>query len=266
VRTAPGVDAAGIVVGINRFDGHPRTQRADAAGRFRFDGLTPGEWRVEKVRAEIDPGDTSSIIDHRGIEADARQKLNCSVREGETTEFVLDLSQERPAFLLARWTVNGEPAAGWSLAVWPAGVDAFIGDLPGGLLDGRGAIRVEVEPGRYSLRLENDPLSSAVAEFEVELPAGETPVDLALETGGLEGRYLGDPTDLFAVWRARAGGGLTSRSYLRLDPQGRFGRPVLLAGPGELAIVRRGSREEDPPVAARSLELEPGTTTRVELP
>jgi hypothetical protein len=35
VRVAPGLDPAGVIVGANRFDAHPRTQRADEQGRFR---------------------------------------------------------------------------------------------------------------------------------------------------------------------------------------------------------------------------------------
>jgi RNA polymerase sigma factor (sigma-70 family) len=268
VRTAPGVGAAGLVVGANRFDGHPRTQRTDAEGRFRFEGLTPGPWRVERVRDELDPSDENFLVDELRAAPDPRLEPNCVVREGETSAFTLDLSRERPAVLAALVSVNGAPAAGWSLVLWPVGVNTFMGDLPGGTLDERGELRVEVEPGRYYLRAKHPTESDfhGVGEIEVELAPGETPYELELETAALSGRYSGDPTDVLALWKARAANGLAAQSILRLDETGRFARGVLLAGKGELVLLRSrpdGTRSE---LARRALELEAGAELHVELP
>jgi hypothetical protein len=41
-----GADGEGVVVGINRGDGHARTLRAGPGGRYRFDHLMPGPWQV----------------------------------------------------------------------------------------------------------------------------------------------------------------------------------------------------------------------------
>ncbi|NUP94709.1 MAG: hypothetical protein HUU28_00955 [Planctomycetaceae bacterium] len=84
-----GKDAEGTIVGISRCDGFPRTQRAGAGGRFRFEGLTPGNWQVLHRTQEIDPDSTSSTMStgSKPIE------WSCEVRDGRTTRFDLDLSR-----------------------------------------------------------------------------------------------------------------------------------------------------------------------------
>jgi RNA polymerase sigma-70 factor (ECF subfamily) len=268
VRTAPGVAPAGIIVGANRFDTHPRTLRTDEQGRFRFDGLAPGDWRIERVREELDPKDLNFLVDPQRTSGTERLQPNCSVRAGAATPFTLDLTAARPAVLAARVLVDGEPAEGWSLVLWPSGVNSFHGDLPGGRLDPSGEVRVEVEPGRYEVRLrEADDLDfEDVAELELELPPGETPLALAFATGAIEGRYAGAPAGALARWSVRREDGLTSRTLFKLDADGRFARSLLLCGSGVLEVLERNASGNHSALARRELVLEPGATARIELP
>jgi RNA polymerase sigma factor (sigma-70 family) len=265
VLTAPGVDPAGIIVAANRFDGHPRTARADEEGRFRFDGLTRGAWRIERVKSEIDPANDGYMVDDEREVADPRSEPNCTVVDGETAEFVLDLTRDRPAELALQLEVDGAPAAGWSVVLWPVGVNTFEGELPGGRLDDGGRLVCEVAAGRYFVRFQDGESSAfyGVAEVELELPPGSTPLEVAFETTSLAGRYLGNPADLIAVWSAQTPNGCRAQTYLQLDAQGRFARDVVLAGSGELRIERRGGKGV---VAQRALELRPGEPGSVELP
>jgi hypothetical protein len=266
VLTAPGIDPAGVIVGANRFDGHPRTVRADEDGRFRFEHLTSGPWRIERVRRELDPAEGGWMVDDEREADDPRSTPNCTVSDGATTAFVLDLSNERPAHLRARLAVDGAAAAGWSIVLWPVGVNTWDGDLPGGALDDGGRMECEVDPGRYYVRFQQDRASGfyGVAELELELPPGETPLEAAFASAALEGRWRGDPSGLIAVWSASARGGYRTQTYLLLDEQGRFGCDVVLAGEGELRIERRGA--DRVVVAKRALALAPGQRGTLELP
>src|SRR6185295_5889938 len=54
-----GQSAEGTIVGINRGDVAPRTMRAGPGGHYRFEGLTPGAWRVEVREQELKDGGVS---------------------------------------------------------------------------------------------------------------------------------------------------------------------------------------------------------------
>jgi RNA polymerase sigma factor (sigma-70 family) len=265
VLTAPGVDPAGVIVAANRFDGHPHTARADEQGRFHFDGLTPGPWRIERVKNEIDPANDGYMVDDEREATDPRGVPNCTVVDGQSTEFALDLTNDRPASLRLHLEVDGAVAAGWSIVLWPVGVNTFEGELPGGRLDDGGRLTCEVEAGRYSVRFQDSESSAfyGVAQIEVDLQPGETPLDVAFETTSLAGRYGGDPTDLIAVWSARSPSGCSAHTYLQLDSQGRFASDIVLAGKGELRIERHGGKGV---VAKRDLEIRSGEPATVELP
>jgi RNA polymerase sigma-70 factor (ECF subfamily) len=87
VVLADDADAEGFIVAINHGDGRARTQRAGPGGRYRFEGLAPGDWQVLASEREVDPGTTrySSLTGRAPIEWD------CVVTAGATTRFDLDL-------------------------------------------------------------------------------------------------------------------------------------------------------------------------------
>jgi RNA polymerase sigma-70 factor (ECF subfamily) len=84
-----GRDGEGTIVGVNHGDGAPRTLRAGAQGRFRFDGLAPGRWQVLAAESEIRPNYTFST----SVAATEPIEWSCEVVAGRTTSFDLDLSR-----------------------------------------------------------------------------------------------------------------------------------------------------------------------------
>ncbi|HEX6885028.1 MAG TPA: sigma-70 family RNA polymerase sigma factor [Planctomycetota bacterium] len=84
-----GADAEGVVVGISRGDGHPRTLRAGPEGRFRFDHLVPGRWQVQRCESELDPSTVTTMSDSTPVEIE----WSCTVEPGRVTRFDLDLTR-----------------------------------------------------------------------------------------------------------------------------------------------------------------------------
>jgi hypothetical protein len=76
-------------LGLSRGDGFGRSYRAGPAGRYRFEGLTPGSWQVLQLDREVDPqtGGTVRTRESEPIE------WSCEVSDGRTTRFDLDLSR-----------------------------------------------------------------------------------------------------------------------------------------------------------------------------
>ncbi|HEX6883537.1 MAG TPA: sigma-70 family RNA polymerase sigma factor [Planctomycetota bacterium] len=187
VVLADGADPEGAIVGITRGDGAARTRRVGRDGRFRFEELLPGPWRVE-LRDEEVFGPTRSISTRRGGRiAPFDLAANCTVHEGETT--YVDVSDvEEGAFLFSgRLMVDERPALGWTAKLGPAGVLDFD-DGAWSALDTDGRFELQVRaPGRYRLTLRR--LGSERQEqllFEdVELVGGDGPWERALHMGKL---------------------------------------------------------------------------------
>lgn len=85
-------DPAGTIVGLSCGDGSPRTQRVGADGSFRFEALPPGNYAVTRRDEEIDPNGTEiTTWPGHGRSFDP----NCTVVEGRTTRFDLELTGGR---------------------------------------------------------------------------------------------------------------------------------------------------------------------------
>jgi hypothetical protein len=153
VLLASGADPEGSIVGLTRGDGGERTQRVGGDGRFRFEALIPGPWRVDLCTEEVfgPPGSISSTRSPRvrPFELEA----NCTVIEGQTT--FVDVSDATPEALLitGRLTIDERPAVGWAARFGPAGVLEFEeGSWTALDSDGRFELRPP-RPGRYRLML-----------------------------------------------------------------------------------------------------------------
>jgi hypothetical protein len=125
VLMPPGRDPLGVIVVLNRGDSFPRSVRADAEGRFGFDGLMSGRWRLERGTADVNPKTASTSF--IGSEALTVIDFNCTIRAGETTHQDLDLRALGACRLAGLLRVNGAPAEGWSLSAWPAETEIPIG-------------------------------------------------------------------------------------------------------------------------------------------
>lgn len=189
VLVPTGREAAGIIVGINRFDGRPRTQRVGADGRYRFENLTPGAWSVTRAKAEVDPGSgsTSAWSSAGGPSAFV---TDCVVESDRTTVFDLDLREAFDAALVGRVTVNGAPAAGWTVALRPKENEHFDGGPPSGVVDPHGDVRVALpRPAAYTVELVPVAESGTPVRFmrDIAIRAGDNAFAAELECGSLEG-------------------------------------------------------------------------------
>ncbi|HVS11532.1 MAG TPA: carboxypeptidase-like regulatory domain-containing protein [Planctomycetota bacterium] len=252
-----GEDAAGTIVGISRGDGHPVTQIAGAGGSFRFDGLTAGPWRVERRREEIRDGSwSSSTSSGRAKPRDMR--WNCTVRNGETTRFDLDLRFDVPAVLSGRLFLGGKAPSGWMANLHSEGqnhVSAPIGP--------DGTFRLQSgEPGECDLSLLGEVAGEELRLYgTLDLAPGETPWAADVALGRVEGQVvepLGEDRLRF-IWQGA--GDLRARVAIRPDAQGRFALAAVPAGAAR--IVRwseaKGSQET-------AVQVPPGGMVQVQVP
>lgn len=233
VRVAEAKDPAGIVVAIDRCDGRPRTERVGPDGRFRFDRLTPGRWNVVRAESEIRP-ESNSTSWSRGHPRPASYPSNCTVVEGVTTRFDLDLSDDRPCVFAARLLVGGLPAEGWSAVLQPEeGATAKL--HPGGVFDAGGSLRLEAaDPGAFELEIRPPAPSGAEARYTVPvtLARGENPFALAWGVGSVRGHLLAPTSDASIVVLVFADDppGLACRVHVLPDANGGFEIPLVMAG------------------------------------
>ena len=182
-----GEEPAGIIVGLSRGDTFGVTQRTDANGRFRFDGLTPGPWQVEWRQDEIRTGSTTSYS--KSVEEKPASSWTCRVREGETTFHTLDLRSLRGATLHGRLLLGGEPPEGWKATLSP--VDGAGDEARAATLDPDGRFTITTSSvGASDLILEGlvDRTSRASASVHLDVRPGANDWELDLPAGTIHGR------------------------------------------------------------------------------
>lgn len=239
VRVAPGRDPSGVIVSLNRGDGFPLTVRSDTEGRFGFEGLTPGPWRLARGRMEFNPngGGTAASSVTKPVVLDT----NCTIAEGETTYRDLDLTDDEPCLVAGLFTVNGAPASGWSVSGWPGAAQAIVGDLPSTATgaDGRFELTVE-EPG--ALRLSFSPPAEAGGagriDFLTEIRPGRNEWSANLSAGRLRGHCLSSlpKEELVLFYNRPADPEPSCWLPIQPDEDGAYLLPFVPAGKG---LVRR---------------------------
>jgi hypothetical protein len=266
VLVAPGRQPAGVVVGINRHDGKPRTQRIGPDGTFRFERLTPGKYLVERVDEEIRAG-SSSTSWSSGDTIRTEYPTNCSVEDGGTTRFDVDLRDDAPCVLVAKVRVNGAPATGWTASV--AGEERnHTRQTPGGGVDSTGELRVEVrDPGKYVLTLLPPDASEVDFELPLDLHRGENAVPVEFSVGAVRGTCAGPAAESILNFSPASPGGIACHVSARIGAEGRFEMPCVLAGPG---FVTRSDFHADGsivgPVAKVSVDVPAGGTADAVVP
>lgn len=151
----PGEMVESMVVAASRGDGFHVWMHPDGEGRFRFDGLTPGDWRVEgRLRAPA--REILSVA--RGEEREFR--WNALVESGGVARVDVDMRQQGMVEVHGRLLVTGASAEGWSVRVEELSQQIERTVRPAVEIDSSGFFTLQLESGTREL------------VFEGELPGG----------------------------------------------------------------------------------------------
>lgn len=232
VLVAEGRSDEGVIVVANRGDGHVRTQRTGAGGRFRFDGLMVGPWSVSRGRTDVD-GDPFNNWAIGSARTPTKLDFNCTVLEGEATFVQLDLRDDETARVRGRLTINGEPAARWLLTAWPGDKSSYVGELPSTTLDEHGEFQLSLdEPGavRFTFARAEEGQSAAHISARTELRRGANDWSGDVPTLRVSGRSARPSSDTYALFATIHSDALEAFIPIRTDAEGRFELPLALEG------------------------------------
>lgn len=147
--------AEGLVVVASRGDGEPVWARADVDGRYRLERLAPGPWHVE---GRLEPP-SFEIRSFASSPEEMDFRWNVEVGDGETTEFDVDMRGLGDVVVDGRVTIDGVPAAGWSVELQSMANVLQRKALPSTALAPDGSFVLVAPAATYYLRLRG-PLES----------------------------------------------------------------------------------------------------------
>lgn len=185
VTPPPGMEDAGLYVAASRGDGTPLSTRVDAGGRYRFEGLTPGNWRVEGRLREVGT-ETLSISRHPD---DMEPNWNAVVVDRETLEFDVDMRHLVDVEVQGQLSIDGSaPPKAWSVEVVRPRHQHDIEEVSAILLDDAGRFTFTTRPGRADLRLVGSMPDGARIEMlrEVRLQGPKFEWEESLSTAPVE--------------------------------------------------------------------------------
>ena len=265
VLMPPGREPEGVIVGLNRADSRPRTVRADAEGRCRFERLTPCTWQLARAKQEFNPAQRGGAYSTR---PGWTLPTNCAVRAGETTRINLDLTDWLPGELDGRLTVNGVPAEDWLVQAWPRGVRASSGGLPSTALDADGRFHLVLdEPGPRRLSFTPAPelgLEGSI-DLEADVQGGPNRWSHDLVFGEVYGHCPPIATGDSIALCNREGSAPGFFLTIRPDSNDRYRLPYVPSGPAE---VRRYSQRDGEPSleVLGELVVRAGAEQRLDVP
>lgn len=174
VTPPPGMTAPGLYVGASRGDGLAISTRVGTNGRYRFEGLTPGPWRVEGRRRELRT-QTVSASTHP---SDLDPSWNATVVDGETTELDLDLGHLVDVMVRGELRIDGAlPPAGWTVQVVPPRHLEGPRERPAVELESGGSFAVAAGPGRADLVLRGPLPGGGTVEMLREVRVEGKPIE-----------------------------------------------------------------------------------------
>lgn len=193
VLPPPGQPAAGLVVAASRGDGHPVWVRADAEGRYRFDGLTPGAWRVEGRDREP----AREVLSVANRPEDEEFAWNVDIVDGVESALDVDMRHMGVIALHGRFLIDGQAPAGWIAELEPP-QDTISRSPPAAVeIAEDGTYLLDAAAGRHTLKL-SGPLgahSRSEVMRDVDLTGPRFDYVSELTTGTLEAQVdAGTPT------------------------------------------------------------------------
>ena len=273
--TARGVDPAGLVLAVHRGDGDLQTLRLGSDGRYRIVGLTPGPWEVRALDDElVGNRSSSSSTYYDGEPAPPMEDWTCTVVDGETTRFDLDLSDRAPCRLAGRLALGSATTAGWTAELQEQ--RRSDPQIVSGPLGAGGGFELTVErAGSYRLVLRGPDEGHGRLELSetLELDPGASTWELELPCGGVTGDGAVGRGTRERFHRYRWGGSaegheLAAELRIVADAEGRFALPVVPAGRGAIERNDPPGQGQDfaPWETVATFEVPPGATRAVTLP
>jgi RNA polymerase sigma-70 factor (ECF subfamily) len=266
VLVPDGVDPSGTWIELSRADGRTHEVRTGPDGAFRFDHLTPGHWDVRPTPAGT-RRPSASVYSMDAKQAEIPWK--CVVVDGETTRYDFDLRVSEHCVLAARVTVDGKPATGWMIAVWPDPHPRTAFAPPTKTIGEDGSARVEVEkPGRYTLAIGAPDEWRPIVQLDdrVVLVDGDNAWQLDLQTGRLEGHIGPESSANHFAYKWHGAGDLALRALVMPDAQGEFRFPRIPAGRGSIESYAYDAAHEVHWTHVLDVDVPLADVRRIELP
>lgn len=166
---------------------------SDAAGRFEFDHLAPGQYELhtqpnekEQEAAKDEKGET----DWEKYNA-LQKQASVKVVEGETAHVVLGAMPRAPVRVFGSVTCAKQPVAGAKVNAWAMKAEGGQRQHSA-TSDAKGLYEMTVdEPGSYSFNVRIGGVGTQIGRTE-EVPAGASfELDFELESGRILGRVIG---------------------------------------------------------------------------
>jgi hypothetical protein len=223
----------------------------------------PGRWNVTRAAQDVRTRNETAMFSIADGTPDV--PWNCTVAEGKTTRFDLDLRNEQACAVAASVAFHDRPVQGWTLSIETSSEL----ETTGAGLDEHGRARVEIErPGTYTLALRTAGEGyDARFNRRTELARGEMPWNLDVAVGSVEGRAPpvtnGSPSRL--LFQAQLPGGVTFDAWITPDAGGRFRLPFAPAGTGSILRIEDDSKGERRVASRRQVEVKAGETLSVDV-
>jgi RNA polymerase sigma-70 factor (ECF subfamily) len=207
-----GESAAGWIVGVSRGDPYPQTVALQPDGRYRFDGLLPGEWLVERVTNHVQ---TTTISSSR---TPVIWSGNCVVKKGETTTFDLDYRDDDRVVLKGRIQVPERSEFRWEAKLSESDGWSFDGDRVDGAIVAEDGTFEMVAPktGEYLLTLTGGEIENGgiLLARRLDLQSDTHEWSETIHLGTVEGTITLNPMPPMVIWIVEDGTSLTATRIL----------------------------------------------------
>jgi hypothetical protein len=256
-----GRDTTGLIVGVSRGDGYPRTMKVGADGAYRFAHLTPGRYAVAILGDTTDWTRSAGLGEPSGVD---ELPYQCAVDADRKTTFDLDLSAGVDVVLLGRVALGSKSWEGFEVRASAA--EQKASDVKTTVTaDGRYRLALP-NGGRWTLSFanSNDP-GHLELRLSIDVAAmGETQTQYSPVTGAIRGTVKGVPSPSATkvqYWRSVPGEPYLSGVVIPAA-DGSFAIDPLPVGAVRLTLEGADGK----PIQERKVDLTAGAATEATFP